>query len=58
MNEKTTTKNRAEEEIACYRDALNIVHENFNFISIISYINFIWYKIIKYIITIFSFKKY
>ena len=27
---KTTPKNRAEEEIAGYRDALNIVHENFD----------------------------
>lgn len=58
VNEKTTPKNRTEEEIACYRDTLNIVHENFNFISIISYINFIWCKIIKYTITISSFKKY
>ncbi len=31
---KTTPKNRAEEEIAGYRDALNIVHENFDVIPI------------------------
>ena len=30
VNEKTAPKNRAEEEIAGYRDALNIVHENFD----------------------------
>lgn len=34
VNEKTTPKNRAEAEIAGYRDALNIVHENFDSISI------------------------
>ena len=34
VNEKTTPKNRAEEEIAGYRDALNIVHENFDSIPI------------------------
>lgn len=34
MNEKTAPKNRAEEEIAGYRDALNIVHENFDSIPI------------------------
>lgn len=34
VNEKTTPKNRAEEEIAGYRDALNIVHENFDSILI------------------------
>ena len=34
VNEKTTPKNRAEEEIAGYRDALNIIHENFVSISI------------------------
>ncbi len=34
VNEKTTPKNRAEEEIAGYRDALNIVHENFHSIPI------------------------
>ncbi len=34
VHEKTTPKNRAEEEIAGYRDALNIVHENFDLIPI------------------------
>ena len=34
INEKTSPKNRAEEEIAGYRDALNIVHENFRTILI------------------------
>ena len=34
INEKTTPKNRAEEEIAGYRDALNIVRENFDSILI------------------------
>lgn len=34
IHEKTTPKNRAEEEIAGYRDALNIVHENFDSIPI------------------------
>lgn len=34
INEKTSPKNRAEEEIAGYRDALNIVHENFSTILI------------------------
>ena len=34
VNEKTAPKNRAEEEIAGYRDALNIVHENFDSIPI------------------------
>lgn len=34
VNEKTTPKNRVEEEIAGYRDALNIVHENFDSIPI------------------------
>lgn len=32
--EKTTPKNRSEEEIAGYRDALNIIHENFDAIPI------------------------
>ena len=32
--EKTTPKNRAEEEIAGYRDALNTIHENFDAIPI------------------------
>lgn len=36
VNLKTTPKNRDEEEIAGYRDALNIIHENHNFISISS----------------------
>lgn len=34
LNKKTAPKNRAEEEIAGYRDALNIVHENFDSIPI------------------------
>ena len=34
VSEKTTPKNRAEEEIAGYRDALNVVHENFDAIPI------------------------
>lgn len=34
VNKKTAPKNRAEEEIAGYRDALNIVHENFDSIPI------------------------
>lgn len=34
VNDKTTPKNRAEAEIAGYRDALNVIHENFNSISI------------------------
>ena len=34
VNEKTTPKNREEEEIAGYRDALNIIHENFDSITI------------------------
>lgn len=34
VNGKTTPKNRAEAEIAGYRDALNIVHENFDSIPI------------------------
>ena len=34
VNEKTTPKNRAEEEIAGYRDALNIIHESFDLIPI------------------------
>ena len=29
MSEKTTPRNRDEKEIAGYRDALNVVHENF-----------------------------
>lgn len=34
VNEKTSPKNRAEEEIAGYRDALNIVHDSFDSIPI------------------------
>lgn len=34
VNEKTTPRNRDEQEIAGYRDALNIVHENFDAIPI------------------------
>ena len=32
--EKTTPKNRDEEEIAGYRDVLNVIHENFEYISL------------------------
>lgn len=34
VEEKTTPKNRDEEEIAGYRDVLNIIHENFDVIPI------------------------
>lgn len=34
MSQKTTPKNRDEKEIAGYRDALNVVHENFEYIPI------------------------
>lgn len=34
VNEKTTPKNRDEQEIAGYRDVLNIIHESFDAISI------------------------
>ncbi|VEU58836.1 Fic family protein [Mycoplasmopsis gallinacea] len=34
MEEKTTPKNRDEKEIAGYRDALNIIHNNFDIIPI------------------------
>ena len=34
VKEKTTPKNRAEEEIAGYRDVLNIIHENFDAIPL------------------------
>ncbi len=34
MSEKTTPRNRDEREIAGYRDALNIVHENFEYIPL------------------------
>lgn len=34
VEEKTTPKNRAEQEIAGYRDALNIIHESFDAIPI------------------------
>ena len=34
MEEKTTPKNRDEQEIAGYRDVLNIIHENFDAIPI------------------------
>lgn len=32
LSDKTTPKNRDEEEIAGYRDALNVIHENFEYI--------------------------
>ncbi|MBQ2942504.1 MAG: Fic family protein, partial [Clostridia bacterium] len=34
MNEKTAPRNRDEKEIAGYRDALNVVHENFEYIPL------------------------
>ena len=34
VNEKTTPKNRDEQEIAGYRDVLNIIHESFDAIPI------------------------
>lgn len=34
VNEKTTPKTRDEEEIAGYRDVLNTIHENFEFIQL------------------------
>ena len=34
VEEKTTPKNRDEQEIAGYRDVLNVIHENFDAISI------------------------
>jgi len=34
VNEKTTPRNRVEEEIVGYRDVLNIIHENYEFIPI------------------------
>lgn len=34
VNEKTTPKNRNEKEIAGYRDALNIIHESFQYITL------------------------
>lgn len=34
VSEKTTPKNRDEEEISGYRDALNIIHENFDYIAL------------------------
>lgn len=34
VEEKTTPRNRNEQEIAGYRDAVNIIHESFDAISI------------------------
>lgn len=34
FSEKTTPRNRDEEEIAGYRDVLNVIHENFEYISL------------------------
>ena len=34
VEEKTTPRNRDEQEIAGYRDALNVIHESFDFIPI------------------------
>ena len=34
LSQQTTPRNRAEEEIAGYRDALNIIHENYEYIPI------------------------
>lgn len=36
VNEKTTPKNRNEEEIAGYRDVLNVIHESYEYISVTS----------------------
>lgn len=36
LTEKTTPKNRAEEEIAGYRDVLNVIHDSFEFIPLTS----------------------
>ena len=36
VNEKTTPKNRDEEEIAGYRDVLNVIHESYEYIPITS----------------------
>ena len=36
LTDKTTPRNRDEEEIAGYRDALNLIHENYEFIPITS----------------------
>lgn len=36
VSEKTTPKNRDEEEIAGYRDVLNVIHESFEYIPITS----------------------
>ena len=36
VNDKTTPKNRDEEEIAGYRDVLNVIHENYEYINISS----------------------
>ncbi len=36
MNDKTAPRNRDEKEIAGYRDALNIIHENFDYIPLTS----------------------
>ncbi len=36
MNQKTTPRNRSEEEIIGYRDVLNTIHESYEYISISS----------------------
>lgn len=36
INEKTTPKNRNEEEIAGYRDVLNVIHESYEYIPVTS----------------------
>ena len=36
MTDKTTPKNRDEEEIAGYRDVLNVIHESFEYIPMTS----------------------
>ena len=36
LTEKTTPKNRAEEEIAGYRDVLNVIHESYEYIPLTS----------------------
>ena len=36
VKDKTTPRNRDEEEIMCYRDVLNTIHENYDFIPVTS----------------------
>ena len=46
VEEKTTPKNRDEQEIAGYRDVLNIIHESFDVIPISQYYIFQLHKIL------------